>query len=205
LQPDRLAEYHAAVELTGGDEEAVAGLLVGVSAAQQAQALTVLGRAAIAHANAGRPAAGDAVLRALDLALDQVTPDAEALQATVVALPYPSRTVGSLALRLHRELTSTYRRLAQANPDAYEPDLAGSLWATAWMLVQGPENLPLALETVTEAVEIFTRLAAQEPAAFNDRLDAARSTQIQVLEGMGHDEDATALRLQMESTTAEGA
>jgi hypothetical protein len=106
-------------------------------------------------------------------------------------------------LAASEEATAIRRRLAEANPDAYEPALATSLWATAWTLVQGPENLPLALETVAEAVEIFARLAAQEPAVFNGRLEAARSTQIEVLEGMGHGEEATALRLQMESTTAE--
>ncbi|WP_302185358.1 trypsin-like peptidase domain-containing protein [Streptomyces sp. GMY02] len=69
LQPDRIAEYHASDLLTesGGPLRA---LMCTGSAAQQAQLITVLARAASAHYNAFRTARSDDTLRALDDALD---------------------------------------------------------------------------------------------------------------------------------------
>ena len=286
LQPDRLAEYHASTHLTGPGDQVLTALWTAASAAQQTQALTVLARAAIAHANTGRTTAETQVLHALDTALDTAAPGPEVLQAATAALPRPSRTLAPLALRLNHGLSTAYRRLAAANPDAYEPDLAmalnnlsvrfgevgrqaeglaaseeastlrrrlaaanpdayepdlasslnnlsirfgevgrqaeglaaseeattvyrrlaaanpdayepalaTSLWATAWTLVKGTEDLPLALEAVTEAVELFVGLAEQTPAAYGGRLRAARGTLAEVLEKLGRHQEAADMR-----------
>ncbi|MFE6164126.1 tetratricopeptide repeat protein, partial [Streptomyces sp. NPDC056486] len=98
------------------------------------------------------------------------------------------------ALTAIEEATAIRRRLAAANPDPYEPDLANSLWITAWVLTKGPDNLPHALETVTEAVAIFTKLAGHTPAAYRDHLRAAKDTRADVLEAMGRTQEAADLR-----------
>ena len=99
------------------------------------------------------------------------------------------------------EATAIRRRLAAGNPDAYEPALATSLSARARTAVRGTEDLPLALESVTEAVEIFARLAEQMPAAYGGRLRAARGTLAEVLESMGHAREAAELRRQLKGAT----
>lgn len=69
LQPDRVAEYHASRVLEDGAIP-LAALLAAGSPTQQAQTITVLARAAIAHYNAGRTTNSDRVLHTLDTALD---------------------------------------------------------------------------------------------------------------------------------------
>ncbi|MEU4995685.1 hypothetical protein [Streptomyces sp. NPDC021622] len=88
------------------------------------------------------------------------------------------------------EAIAIRRRLAADNPDAYEPDLATSLWATAWVLVSGPEDLSRALEAAAESVEIFTKLAERMPAAYQARLRAAKGTRNEVLKAMGRAQQA---------------
>ncbi|WP_209446189.1 hypothetical protein, partial [Streptomyces sp. MZ04] len=110
-----------------GPDTPLPALMSAATPTQQAQALTVLARAAIGHANADRTTLGTEVLQAVNTALDTAQPAPEALQAASSALPHPSRAVAPLALRLTQDLTAVYRRLTAYDPDAYEPALATSL------------------------------------------------------------------------------
>lgn len=69
LQPDRIAEYHASRTLTEGDI-LLPALLGAAAPGQQAQLITILARAAIAHYNTGRTTASEQVLHTMDTALD---------------------------------------------------------------------------------------------------------------------------------------
>ncbi|PKV84259.1 tetratricopeptide repeat protein [Streptomyces sp. TLI_146] len=199
LQPDRIAEHHASTQLTGPDSFLPA-LMTQASATQQAQALTVMARAAIGHANAGRPTVSTDVLHTIDTALNTAPPTPDALQAASAALPRPSRAVAPLALRLHHDLTSVYRRLAAANPDAYEPGLAASLnnlsihYGEVGRRAEG-------LTASEEATSVYRRLATANPDAHEPDL-AASLNNLSVdygevgrrAEGLTASEEATAIR-----------
>ncbi|MFG2825766.1 tetratricopeptide repeat protein [Kitasatospora sp. NPDC048365] len=171
LQPDRIAEYHATRTLMKGGIELPA-LLNAAGPDQQAQTITVLARAAIAHYNAHRTDESDDVLRTLDAALNDVPPSYQALRAASAALPHPSRIVNPLALRLTATLTQTHRELAHEDPAAYEPDLATSLTNLGIWLSEAGRQAE-ALTTSEQAVEIYRRLAAANPAAFESDLAAS--------------------------------
>ncbi|MBR4426054.1 MAG: tetratricopeptide repeat protein, partial [Oscillospiraceae bacterium] len=72
----------------------------------------------------------------------------------------------------HREALAIYRRLAEANPAAYEPDLAGSC-NNLGILLRATNRLPEAAERHREALAIYRRLAEANPAAYEP--DLARS------------------------------
>ncbi|MFB7114505.1 tetratricopeptide repeat protein [Streptomyces sp. NPDC056291] len=163
LQPDRIAEYHAARILMDGGIDLYA-LLFEAGPDQQVQTITVLARAVIAHYNADRTPDSDRVLRTLDAALDGVPLDYQALQATMAALPRPTRVITPLAVRLATVLAQTDQYLAQDDPAAHEPDLAGSL-SNLSMALWEAGRLAEALTIAEEAVEIYRRLAADNPAA----------------------------------------
>jgi tetratricopeptide (TPR) repeat protein len=127
LQPDRLAEYHVATQFTGPDNRILSPVWAAASDAQQTQALTVLARAAIAHANAGRTTPHTQVLDTLDHTLSAAPPGTQVLEAASAALPHPSRTLAALGLRLTHALAASHRRLAETDPDAHEPRLAEAL------------------------------------------------------------------------------
>ena len=59
-----------------------------------------------------------------------------------------------------------YRRLAEANPDAYLPALAMALWAYGWVCVNVKANYAQALESVTKAISVYKPLAEQLPEVF---------------------------------------
>ncbi|MFD5259130.1 trypsin-like peptidase domain-containing protein, partial [Streptomyces bobili] len=126
LQPDRVAEYHAS-QILEAHSNLLPSLLAAGTPAQQAQTVTVLARAAIAHYNAGRTTDSEHVLRTLDTSLDTTPLDHQAVQTAAAALPYPSRITAPLALRLTHNLAQANRQLAHDNPAVFEPDLAGSL------------------------------------------------------------------------------
>ena len=172
LQPDRLAEYHASTQLTGPGDQTLTSPFTSATDTQQTQAITVLGRAAIAHANAGRTSAGTQVLHALDTALDVAAPGPEALQAATAALPYPSRTLARLALRLAKELAAAYRDLAEEDPEMYEPALAVSLnnLSLRYAEVGRREEAWAASE---EAASVFQRLDAEDPGRHEPDLAAS--------------------------------
>ncbi|WP_331720545.1 tetratricopeptide repeat protein (plasmid) [Streptomyces sp. NBC_00161] len=117
LQPDRIAEYHATRVLARHGVDLPA-LLTAADPSQQAQAVIVLARAAIAHYNASRTTDSDDVLRALDAALDTACLTKQALEVASAALPY-SRIVNSLAVRLAAALIQDPRELSVENPVAH--------------------------------------------------------------------------------------
>ncbi|GLZ09532.1 hypothetical protein Acsp03_69980 [Actinomadura sp. NBRC 104412] len=69
------------------------------------------------------------------------------------------------ALEPTREAVKIYRRLAEAEPAAYLPDLAASLNNLGIHLAQVGDR-QAALEPTREAVKIYRRLAEAEPAAY---------------------------------------
>jgi tetratricopeptide (TPR) repeat protein len=171
LQPDRLAEYHASHHVTHGNIPLPA-LLDAAGPEQQAQSVTVLARAAIAHYNSDRAADSDHVLQSLDTALDTVPLAYQALRSVTAAFPYPSRITSSLAVRLTMALAHEGKESAVDNPAAYEPGLARSLSNLGiWLSAAGRRGEALA--SAEEAVEIYRRLAADNPAAYEP--DLARS------------------------------
>ncbi|MET9095224.1 serine protease [Streptomyces cyaneofuscatus] len=146
LQPDHIAEYHASELLTESGNPLRALLCAG-SAAQQAQLITVLARAASAHYNAFRTARSDDTLRALDdaldhaLSIDEATASdggtsrnvgsgalhPDALRDALNALPRPSHTTGALSLRLLRHREAGLRRLVGMDQETHLPALADTL------------------------------------------------------------------------------
>ncbi|MEU5757028.1 tetratricopeptide repeat protein, partial [Streptomyces sp. NPDC047829] len=168
LQPDRIAEYHASHTLTDGDI-ALPALLSTAAPGQQAHLITVLARAAIAHYNTGRTAASEQVLTLLDTALDTAPLTHQGVQSATDALPYPSRVIAPLALRLTTVLTHTHQQLAAGNPAAHGPDLATSLTNLGVQLAKAGRHGD-ALTTTEEAVEIRRRLARDNPAAYEPDL-----------------------------------
>lgn len=82
-----------------------------------------------------------------------------------------------------------WRRLAQADPVAFELDLARSLWTFA--LQTEPVE---ALGSIRESVAVYRRLATQIRGAFNSDLGASLGTAADVLDGLGRQEDAISLR-----------
>ncbi|EFL22514.1 TPR domain protein [Streptomyces himastatinicus ATCC 53653] len=171
LQPDRVAEYHASRTLAEGNI-LLSALFDAAAPGQQAQLITVLARAAIAHYNVGRTTDSEQILHTMDTALDTTSLAYQAVLMATEALPYPSRITAPLALRLIGILARTNRQLVQDNPAAYEPDLAVSLSNLGVQLSiagRGDEAL-----TITEdAVEIYRRLAAGNPAAYETNLAAS--------------------------------
>ncbi|WBB99575.1 tetratricopeptide repeat protein [Solwaraspora sp. WMMA2080] len=73
------------------------------------------------------------------------------------------------ALTATTEAADIYRRLAQANPAAYEPNLAGSLNNLGMMLSEAGRR-DEALTATTEAADIYRRLAQANPAAYEPNL-----------------------------------
>ncbi|MFD3883046.1 trypsin-like peptidase domain-containing protein, partial [Streptomyces microflavus] len=157
LQPDRIAEYHASRTLTEGDI-LLPALLGAAAPGQQAQLITVLARAAIAHYNTGRTTVSEQVLHTLDSALDSAPLTHQGIQTATDALPYPSRVIAPLALRLTTVTAHTQQQLAAGNPTAYEPDLAASLTDLGNRMGEVGRRVE-ALTVTEEAVEIYRRLA----------------------------------------------
>ncbi|MFE5300682.1 tetratricopeptide repeat protein [Streptomyces sp. NPDC056632] len=164
LQPDRIAEYHAAQTLKDHGITLPALLTAGTPG-QQTQTITVLARAATAHYNANRTNDCEHVLSTLDAALDTTPLSYETLHASSAALPYPSRVITPLALRLNDTLTQANRHLAQGLPDTYAPVLASSLsYLTLHLSEAGRREEALA--AAQEVVELYRRLAVSDPAAY---------------------------------------
>ncbi|MFE7440100.1 tetratricopeptide repeat protein [Streptomyces chartreusis] len=174
LQPDRVAEYHAS-QVVEEDGIALPALLAAGNPAQQAQLITVMARAAIAHYNSGRTADSADVLNTLDDALDAAHLADQAVQSATVALPYPSRVIAPLALRLTDALAHTYRRLVADNAAAHEPDLATSLTNLGTHLADAG-RWSEALAAAEEANEIWRRLVADNAAAHEPHFAASLSS-----------------------------
>ncbi|MET9572450.1 tetratricopeptide repeat protein, partial [Streptomyces virginiae] len=173
LQPDRVAEYHASRVLADGSLPLPA-LLAASSPAQQAQTVTVLARAAIAHYNTGRTTDSDRVLHTLDTALDTTDFSFQAVQSITVALPYPSRVIAPISLKLTTALAQAYWQLADHDPATYEPALATSLSNLGIRLSEVGRGAE-ALTATEQAAEIRRRLAAGNPAAHEPALATSLS------------------------------
>ncbi|WP_199546372.1 tetratricopeptide repeat protein [Streptomyces sp. N35] len=171
LQPDRIAEYHASHVLKDGAIK-LPDLLAAGTPTQQAQTVTVLARAAMAHYNAGRTTRSEQLLATLDAALDAASLDHQALQTATDSLPHPSRITGSLAVRLNTELVRADQRLVAAKGAAHEPELARSLFNLGHHLSESGLRAE-ALTATVEAVEIYRRLADGNALAYE--LDLAQS------------------------------
>ncbi|MFJ4795145.1 tetratricopeptide repeat protein [Kitasatospora purpeofusca] len=165
LQPDRIAEHHAAAVLMKGDIDLPA-LLTAADHGQQAQTVTVLARAAIAHYNATRTTETDHLLHTLDTALDTAPLAHQATRIAAAALPYPSRLVAPLALRLTAALARANQQLATVEP-AFEPGLAASLTNLGNRLSEVGRR-GQALAATEEAVGIYRRLAQADPSFERD-------------------------------------
>ncbi|MEV8038883.1 tetratricopeptide repeat-containing serine protease family protein [Streptomyces sp. NPDC086182] len=173
LQPDRIAEYHAS-QVLENNGIALPALLAAGNPAQQAQIITVLARAVIAHYNTGRTKSSEHLLGTLDTTLDTTPLSYQAIQTATAAIPHPSRITATLALRLTSSLAEANRQLAQANPDAFEPDFAASL-SNLGIRLSEVGRRGEALTATEEAVEIRRRLAADNPAAYEPDLAASLS------------------------------
>ncbi|MEV7197346.1 tetratricopeptide repeat protein [Streptomyces sp. NPDC093510] len=173
LQPDRIAEYHASRTLTHGSI-LLPALLATAAPGQQAQLITILARAAIAHYNAGRTNDSEQVLSTMDTALDTAPLAYQAIQTTAAALPYPSRVICPLAIRLTTTLAHTNQELAAANPAARQPELARSLSNLGNRLSEAGCR-DEALTATEEAVKIYRRLADSSPAAYEPELASSLS------------------------------
>ncbi|MEK2491051.1 tetratricopeptide repeat-containing serine protease family protein [Kitasatospora purpeofusca] len=170
LQPDRIAEHHAADVLMKGGIDLPA-LLTAADHGQQAQSVTVLARAAIAHYNATHTTDTDHLLHTLDAALDTAPLAYQATRIATAALPYPSRLVAPLALRLTAALAWANKQLAAVEP-AFEPGLAASLTNLGNRLSEVGRRGE-ALTATKEAMGIYRRLAQADPAAFEPDLAGA--------------------------------
>ncbi|MFJ9351731.1 tetratricopeptide repeat protein, partial [Streptomyces sp. NPDC101237] len=188
LQPDRVAEYHAS-QLLQQDDIALPALLAAGSPAQQAQIITVLVRAAIAHYNAGRINRSEHLLQSLDTTLDTTPLAYQAVQAATAALPHPSRITTSLALRLTAHLAQADRQLTHDDPAAHEPNLARSLSNLGVRLSEAGHRRD-ALTTTQEATEIYRGLAADDPATHEPDLARSLSNLAIQLSQAGHRQDA---------------
>jgi hypothetical protein len=80
------------------------------------------------------------------------------------------------ALAPSQDAAELYRQLAQANPAAYLPNLATSLWGYAWVCVNIDRDLSGALAAAQEAISLYTRLAERSPAVFAGHLVVACRT-----------------------------
>ncbi|MEU6992787.1 tetratricopeptide repeat protein [Streptomyces sp. NPDC046465] len=161
LQPDRIAEYHAS-RVLAEDGIGLPALLGASAPGQQAQVITVLARAAIAHYNAGRATDSEQVMSTLDTALDAAPLAYQAVETVTEALPYPSLVTAPLAIRLTTALADVHQQLAVQRPALYEPKLARSLSNLGTRLSEvGRRTEGLVAER--QAVGTFRRLATSNP------------------------------------------
>ncbi|MER8041919.1 serine protease [Streptomyces sp. NPDC094032] len=125
LQPDRVAEFQASLLVTE-----VPGLLPAVAAqgtpAQQSQAVTVLTRAVVGHANSGRIRRRDGVLARLDALVDGPVLGTEVLRSAAASLPPSSDALARFTARLTARLVERCREEGDLGADA---DAEGLAWA----------------------------------------------------------------------------
>lgn len=168
LQPDRVAEYHASQALLR-HRLPLAALLAAASPTQQAQLVTVVARAAVAHHNNQRPALGVRLLAALDTALNDAPLAPAALRIITPALPYPAANLAALAVRLATEQCAHDRDAAEQDPDVFEHELARSL-ADLSIRLSGVGRRGEAVTATEEAVVLYRRLASRDPGTFRAEL-----------------------------------
>ncbi|MDN3060563.1 hypothetical protein PH213_39860 [Streptomyces sp. SRF1] len=174
LQPDRLAEYHATVHLTAPEFQALTPLWTAAGDDQRVRIITVLGRAANAHAEAGRSAASRAVQMALKDALNTSPPAPQVLRDGSATLPYPtrSRTIALLDRFLHAHLVRACRRLASASPGDHDLEVALAFNSLSLRLKQAGQPQD-ALWALKRAIAVDRRLARTTPESAEPALTMA--------------------------------
>ena len=110
---------------------------------------------------------------------------------TLALLPWPSRTLADLAAALASQVADLCRRLAEAAPDAYLPNLAASLNNLATFLSEVGRRAD-ALAPATEAVTIRRQLAETAPDAYLPNLAASLNNLANRLSEVGRRADALA-------------
>ncbi|MEV7275460.1 trypsin-like peptidase domain-containing protein [Streptomyces sp. NPDC093111] len=165
LQPDRVAEFQASRQVTE-----VPGLLTALvgpaTPAQQIQAMTVLTRSVVAHANGGRTDRRDAVLARLDALVDGSDLGTEVLRSSAAALPPSSDALTRFTGRLTGRLVERYR------------EEGGDRAALAWALEQSAGaasrlgDWRTALAASEESVAIRRALPRTPPTEYERRLAA---------------------------------
>ncbi|MFJ2854910.1 tetratricopeptide repeat protein [Streptomyces sp. NPDC087215] len=190
LQPDRLAERHIG-RILDTDPSIAEHLINGADDAQTAQLLTVYSRAAAHPVFDGRlddhltglctrlphrltphviaTAVQTNHPQPLITALDTLTTDPNTALDDLATLydlfPHSSRRLARTAVHLAQTITSHCRALAVANPDAYLPDLAGSLNNLSVRLGDVGRRAE-GLAAVEEAVRHYRALAEVNPDAY---------------------------------------
>ncbi|MGC5664516.1 tetratricopeptide repeat protein [Micromonospora sp. WMMD723] len=106
------------------------------------------------------------------------------------------------ALTIAAKAITIYRHLAKTDREAYLSDLAGSLWAHSSICMNGRMHLPQALESVTEAIDLYQPLAQQLPQMFGGQLISALRTLAEVLDGLGRGDEAADLRRQLDEAVS---
>ncbi|MGW4485502.1 trypsin-like serine protease [Amycolatopsis sp. NPDC004368] len=126
LEPDRLAEFLASTEVLA-DEEFLPSLFTGATDEQRTNTLTVLARAAVAHANDGRAEQAAGIVVALRTVLARPSPDAPLtaamMRAHSDALPEKSHVLRDYAL----DVAVRLRDLTEAADGSSSRDYAAAL------------------------------------------------------------------------------
>ncbi|MFY9617056.1 MAG: hypothetical protein WAQ31_03290 [Arcanobacterium sp.] len=122
--------------------------------------------------------------------LDEATPPevrGELLNDYSIRLDAVGRRVEALAAI--EEAVGLYRRLAEANPAAYEPDLAASLHNYSIQVGAVGRHVE-ALAPIEEAVGLYRRLAAEMPQAYGGRLGNSLLLYSRLLQKLGRAREA---------------
>jgi tetratricopeptide (TPR) repeat protein len=132
LQPDRIAEYHSTLHLTGTDGDVHVALWLGASDNQRIRSVAVLSRGALNHHKAPRPQRAQDVFSTLEQSLRAEIPNTRVLWVVTSFVPpqtslksYPE--YASLGLFLNQTLVNAYRTLAAEDPARKLPGLIEAL------------------------------------------------------------------------------
>jgi tetratricopeptide (TPR) repeat protein len=131
----------------------------------------------------------DASLAPVIARVSQLTPVPALAAAVVGKLPDRSTSLAALTAVLQEQTTSHYRALAEANPDAFMPDLASSLNNLSIRLAQLGRHQD-ALQPIEEAVGHYRALAEANPDAFMPDLASSLTTLSNRLVELGRRQDA---------------
>ncbi|MEU8527788.1 tetratricopeptide repeat-containing serine protease family protein [Streptomyces sp. NPDC048629] len=189
LQPDRVAEFQASKEVIA-DPALLPSLFREATDDQLVQALTVLTRSVVAHANADRPDEAGIVLARLHRALDTVPLSAAVLRRTSAALPETSHVLARFAARIAADLLAVYEQERTAgNTDITEADLAWAHHNLARRTLSLRRDRE-ALERAGTAVRMREQLAAADPSAHEADLAASLALQASCLDFLDRSEEA---------------
>jgi tetratricopeptide (TPR) repeat protein len=89
-----------------------------------------------------------------------------------------------------REAEAFYRKLAEADPDSYLPELGAHLYAHSWAPGAAAEPTAEALDALEEATDIYRRLADAHPGEFTADLAACLTTLAECYEQLMKRSDA---------------